>query len=216
MLVLHRLVPPRAAAPGRSRRGRARAGRTHGRAARADARRAAGQLRVLRLPTPPARLRELGRMGGTRAGAGAAPAETDVPVRARARPQRGAGRRCGAPGRRGRAAGGVGARRGRAVYGRPAAVRERRGRAGGRARAGRGAADAGQQPGHRRALPDHTARARCASCISAPICSTLRAHHGASGPPDARDGRASGGAQAPCRRAARAGGARAQAPDAAL
>ena len=97
MLVLHRLVPPRAALARRASALRARAGRARARAARADARRAAGHLRPLRLAAAPARLRELGRVGGARAGARAAPAATDVPVRARPRPQRGARRRRGAP-----------------------------------------------------------------------------------------------------------------------
>ena len=148
VLVLHRLVPPRASlaagARGAARALSARAAR----AARADARRPRGHLRSLRLAAARPLLRALGSVGGARRWrsrcAGCARAfPFDLIHAHNAVPAGDAVRRA----RAGRAAGRLGARRRRALHRRP-----RRGRRGGRrARPRRRPAGARQQPRHRRA-----------------------------------------------------------------
>ena len=67
VLVLHRLVPPRAALAGDRAAPRARSASARARAAQADTRRPASRLRPLRLPAAHALLRELGSVGGAAA-----------------------------------------------------------------------------------------------------------------------------------------------------
>ena len=220
MLVLHRLVPPRASlADGPSGAADALA-----KLVREPRKQTHDGLDVTYVPyciAPPLRLlRDMGSVGRTDARAGAAPAAPLVRVRPDPRPQRRAGRRRRAPRTRGRAVGGLGARRRRALHGSRSADRQRRGRRGGGARAGRGAPGARQQPRNRRALA-RTWRPRDA-CGASRRRSTqppafVTAHgiartggddeDGRPTRPVARDGRAPGRTQAPRRRPARAGSA---------
>ena len=169
VLVLHRLVPPRASFADGPRGAADAAGKARARASHADPRRPRGLLRPLRLAAARRLLRELGSLGRAGPRAGAAPAAPLVRIRPDPRPQRRAGRR-----RRARAATRldvplvVSVHGGDVLYTAADPPPAARGRRGGGARAGRRAPGARQQPRDRRARRAPTAPARRASCTSAP------------------------------------------------
>ena len=204
VLVLHRLVPPRASLAAGPAAAAGALARARARAARAGARRAGDLLRSLRLARPRALLCDVGGVGLAGPGPGDGPAAALVPLRSRARAQRRAGRRCGAPpagtAPAERAAGDLRARRRRALHGRPRAIgrRERAARAGGApAWCSPTARASPSSPRARRARDARGAPRRRRAGRRAP------AAHGRAA--DARDGRPPGRAQAPRRRPARAG-----------
>ena len=220
VIVLHRIVPPRAALADGPR---ARPATTLTR----DARRAppSGARRPRTSPTPPTSPRRASAAIRTW-GAWAAPSlalalrqlRRSLPVRADPRPQRRAGRRRRPPREPPHAADRLRARRRRALHGLAGTARRARRRARARGRAAR----ARQQPRHRRAVPrtgggPHAGRAPRRGAPPAGAPAATASHYGGAGacPPgaaDARDGRPPGGAQAPRRRAARARGARPATP----
>ena len=208
MLVLHRLVPPRAVARRRPARRRARARAARARAARADARRAAGHLRPLPLAAARARLPALGRVGGAGARAGAAhgcAARSPSSSSTRTTPFRQATRSARVRAHAARAPLVVSVHGGDVLY--TAAARARR-RAGGRTRrSGR----RGWCSPTARASPSSPRARRARDPRRAPRHRPARAAGRAprrGQPAVARDRRAPGRPQAPRRRAARAGRAR--------